>query len=493
MTSSPISSNGNSSINPKLDISISNTKSNSVNIKLKDFNLQGRLYQGVKNQDYFTTRPIRYLFLVEFTKVNVKVDGVASQVLVKTKDGVASQVLVKTSDLKKALGVSSKQLKALQKKGDGSLQALIKNKTDKPKPSVRNSSLRGFISNNELEKVKQIRRENKNRLKEGQIARKQDKSYITIKTGTGKVKVFKNLSEELGKGSFKTVTLFAKVSKTSIKKIAYAEVKPVENRRKLKKNIAEAKEEFLLGKKLYDGYRAENGKEAVPFVKYYQAMDISQSTTDSQSFGMLMEHCDTNLRNAKLSPTEKGDVFLGILQGVAYMNNAGIVHRDLKRDNIMVKYVRDEDGQIIGHQPKIIDFGLSSPADEIKDLYSFAGTRNYSAPEAFIPKRFQGDATKLDSWSLGVILYKMHFDSDPDFKTKIDGMKSEDFTSENNLRIVNKMAQFHLDEGQGPVVAAISGLLNMDPTERWSAQDALEFLTQAKWENDDGKLQIGFN
>lgn len=512
----PVSNNGSSAN----IFATSHPTNKSVKINLPNSQLSGRIYQGPKQENYFTTRPIKYLFLVEYTKVNVKVDG------------VASRVLVKTSDLKKSLGVSSKQLKKLQKKGDGSLRALVgkkeskglksteesslkpltsKRETDKTKQSevgserkkLRvDSSLRALASKVELQKVKQIRQENKYRLSEGQIARKQDKSYITIKTKkrevegetkNGKIKVFKNLSKELGSGSFKTVSLYAKVSKTSIKKIAYAEVKPSENIRSLKRNIKEARQEFLIGRDLYDGYKEQHGKGAIPFVKYYQAVDISKSTATSQpSFGMLMEHCDTNLRKAKLSSTEKGDVFLDILKGVAFMNNAGYVHRDLKRDNIMIKHIRDENGEIIGHQAKIIDFGLSDLADDIQDLNSFSGTRTYSAPEAFIPKRFKGDAKKLDSWSLGVILYKMHFDTDPEFKTKIEGIKSEDMTYENKVAIVNRMSQFYLEEGQGPVVEAIAGLLKMDPNERWSAQEALEFLSQAKRDNG-GELPIGFD
>ena len=45
----------------------------------------------------------------------------------------------------------------------------------------------------------------------------------------------------------------------------------------------------------------------------------------------------------------------GILNGVAYLHSIGIVHRDIKLENIMI--AKDQYGMPV---PKLIDFGLSA-------------------------------------------------------------------------------------------------------------------------------------
>ena len=95
-----------------------------------------------------------------------------------------------------------------------------------------------------------------------------------------------------------------------------------------------------------------------------------------------------------------------------FIQREGIMHRDMKTQNIML----DENYNI-----KIIDFGeakklskdksndygfnfkdVNNSEKERKD--TFVGTVNYQAPE-MITGEAQGFA--LDTWALGVILFKM--------------------------------------------------------------------------------------
>ena len=92
-------------------------------------------------------------------------------------------------------------------------------------------------------------------------------------------------------------------------------------------------------------------------------------------------------------------VFKKILEGVQACHNAGICHRDLKMQNILV----DE-----FFSPKICDFGF---ATEIKGkdgsgkLDQFLGTLNYAAPEIFLHRPYNG--IKVDIFSLGVVLINL--------------------------------------------------------------------------------------
>merc|ERR1712228_173132 len=62
------------------------------------------------------------------------------------------------------------------------------------------------------------------------------------------------------------------------------------------------------------------------------------------------------------------------LQSAAYIHSKGIMHRDIKLENIML--VDDETLDL-----KIIDFGLSTRLDQKDSIFTDCGTPGYIAPE----------------------------------------------------------------------------------------------------------------
>ncbi|KAI9677758.1 MAG: hypothetical protein M1829_002530 [Trizodia sp. TS-e1964] len=88
------------------------------------------------------------------------------------------------------------------------------------------------------------------------------------------------------------------------------------------------------------------------------------------------------------------------LDGLAYLHGQGILHRDLKADNILL----DLDGTC-----KISDFGISKKTDNIygNDITnSMQGSVFWMAPEV-IRSEGQGYSAKVDIWSLGCVVLEM--------------------------------------------------------------------------------------
>ena len=85
----------------------------------------------------------------------------------------------------------------------------------------------------------------------------------------------------------------------------------------------------------------------------------------------------------------------GISSGVAKAHEAGVVHRDLKPQNIII----NEDGV-----PKIMDFGIAMLIEESGKSDQLVGTPRYMAPE-YVRQQLVSPA--IDVFSLGAIFYEL--------------------------------------------------------------------------------------
>jgi serine/threonine-protein kinase len=111
---------------------------------------------------------------------------------------------------------------------------------------------------------------------------------------------------------------------------------------------------------------------------------------DGQSLGDI-------IKQSPLMEESAVDLGLEIADALSYMNSSGIVHRDIKPDNILIS----DEGEV-----KIVDFGLSREEDQqtVSIKGEMFGTPQYLAPEYIDGKKL---TVKTDIYSLGVTLFYM--------------------------------------------------------------------------------------
>lgn len=85
-----------------------------------------------------------------------------------------------------------------------------------------------------------------------------------------------------------------------------------------------------------------------------------------------------------------------ILDGLKSCHENGVIHRDIKDDNI---FVSENGGYKIG------DFGVSKVLKDSTRAESLKGTPNFLAPEVYLGK--EGYTMSVDLYSLGIVLYRL--------------------------------------------------------------------------------------
>ncbi len=107
-----------------------------------------------------------------------------------------------------------------------------------------------------------------------------------------------------------------------------------------------------------------------------------------------------------MPPNQAAGIVLGVLQALTIAHGRGVVHRDLKPDNLFL--VPDGRGN---HVVKVLDFGIAKVMDAAGGMGSktktgvLLGTPGYMSPEQI--KNSKGVDARSDLWSCGVIFYEL--------------------------------------------------------------------------------------
>ncbi|GLD75009.1 NUAK family SNF1-like kinase 1 [Lates japonicus] len=184
----------------------------------------------------------------------------------------------------------------------------------------------------------------------------------------------------------------------------------------------------------------------IRFHEVFESRDKIVIVMEYASRGELYDYIQERRR---LPETEARSIFRQITSAVHYCHKNGVVHRDLKLENILL----DQDLNV-----KLADFGLSNHFQRGTLLQTYCGSPLYAAPEIVKGLPYQGP--EVDCWALGVLLYALVYSSMP-------------FDGASHTTLTEQISQgcYHRPNPPSDACALIDWLLTVHVDERATIED----------------------
>jgi len=177
-----------------------------------------------------------------------------------------------------------------------------------------------------------------------------------------------------------------------------------EKRVKKYKNISERIKikEINIQNKLKD-------KNITEYYDYCDLKDYGCIIMEFAKFGDLDYFQKKLIKRNNFSETLLAYITKQVLNGLYYIHQSKIIHMDIKQQNILI----DENFNI-----KITDFSVSYSYEKYKEgdkiILPFSGTSLYMSPEVLSKTQIDyEDSSKIDMFSLGIVLYNLAFELFP--------------------------------------------------------------------------------
>lgn len=204
--------------------------------------------------------------------------------------------------------------------------------------------------------------------------------------------------------------------------------------------------------------------EILQSLKHPNVIKVKEAYVGPKRVYIVMEFMEGGelmdlIRKRKVFPErEARKIFLQTMSALAYLHSVGIIHRDIKPDNLLLTMTGDET------TVKIADFGFAKRIVDGGVLHTPCGSPVYTAPEMIREEPYN---KAVDMWSAGVLLYIL-----------LCGFPPFYHQDPNKLFEVIEKGVFDFPDTQWTNVSAsakelVSLLLTLDPANRLTAQQAL--------------------
>lgn len=205
--------------------------------------------------------------------------------------------------------------------------------------------------------------------------------------------VIRDSDHYLGKGSFSKVYLGKYIGEEGLPKDSPIAVKVIKTDKLKEKTLKILREEISIMKIIKKN----------PHPNIVECYDV----IEKEGFiYIMMEYCDSgDLRSILGKPIKEKYTqfyFSQLTNGLKYLDQINIVHRDIKPRNILLTHRR----RVL----KIADFGFAKQTTQQSLYETICGSPLYMAPE-IMGKSFYNKQTDL--WSVGMILYEMLYGFHP--------------------------------------------------------------------------------
>ena len=154
-----------------------------------------------------------------------------------------------------------------------------------------------------------------------------------------------------------------------------------------------------------------------------------------------------------------------IIQGIKYIHSKGIVHRDIKLENILLD---------LNNIVKICDFGVGKLTQKGQKLMDQCGTPVYMAPEIIKGDGYEG--FPVDVWSSGVALYIMLSGNIPFNRDKTHDLQSA----------IMNLPYKKIDDISDNANDLLQNILEKNPNKRLTPDEILEHPWMNEGNDDDG-------
>lgn len=99
-----------------------------------------------------------------------------------------------------------------------------------------------------------------------------------------------------------------------------------------------------------------------------------------------------------LSLEQIRQIMRGLMEGLSYLHKFGVMHRDIKLENVMLRSLDSWD-------PVLIDFGLAAVSDDEPYFHYRCGTPGYIAPEIIEMRGHKHTDVVCDVFSAGCVFH----------------------------------------------------------------------------------------